>query len=120
MRGKEEGTIAKDSSLLPICDLKRKAEPQTNRASIVNSLLRITDIVATKVEIGIHIDNDKLARLDINIEIAEQCEGGIERRKERMIEHVVEIRANLQPLALTNFEKFVNTEIHTPSAGPGK
>lgn len=58
----------------PICDLKRKAEPQTNRASIVYALLRVADVVATKVQIGIHIDNDKLARLHINIEVAEQCE----------------------------------------------
>ena len=60
-------------------ELERKAYPQANRASIVYSFLRIADVVATKVGIWTHIDNDQLARLDVNIEIAEKCEGGIQR-----------------------------------------
>ena len=37
-----------------------------------------------------------------------------------MVEHVVEIRADLQPLALAKPEEFVNTKVHTPSARPNK
>jgi len=76
---RKEGNAGESLLASDLFDLKGKAQPQTNRASVVYSFLRVADVVAAKVGIRIHVNNDELARLDINIEIAEQREGRIKR-----------------------------------------
>jgi hypothetical protein len=100
-------------------DLKCKAQSQSNRSPIVYSLLTKAEVSSTKVWIDIHIfrqDNRPALRVQTDVEVTEVDNVVGKRRPQRMIEHVIEIGADLQFGVFIETEELMNAEIHAPSA----
>ena len=112
-------------SFLPILNsgLKGEAQLHTDEPAVVDSLLVEACPNAPEIHIGFNIrDREEPARCLVNVkgEGAELGEILIVWRAERMVENVVEVRADLQPHRLTELEKLADTKVHSPRTGSGE
>jgi len=98
--------------------LEGQAQPQANRATVVNPLLGPADVVSPEIRILIHIlYYQRASRSETYIEIPYLRKSCVERGKQRMIEYVVKVGTYLEPSGFVKPEVLMNSKVNSPGAG---
>src|SRR6185369_751767 len=106
---------------LHLLQLEAQTQSKSHRSTVINPFLRVTDVVTA--EIGIHIDvhNLQLARrCNGNIKVTYVSKERVQRRKQRVVEDIVEVRAHLESHCLAKPEVLAHAQIHSPRSWPSK